>query len=342
MATGANIGPPLRREDDSRISETTETPGGRPWWQRSPLNTTYELRQINPDGIPTGNGWQKACRRVLPGEVLGDGRDLRTGWIHLLWMCLADSGTASNLPLGRHLERNNDIENLRGIRLIMDLLCIFLIQKDEGGPGYWGITIPEKLRWPPSLTNFRGPLLPGKDMCIRFSFELAKGPCGKHPISLFVLGEMRKPLGPPPHTHPPTPPRNHRVRAPATNGRFPGNRIGYMRSATSHFNHGSRIPPDSSWPATSHPHGELSAVWLYNACIWELPPNLTIAENATIAQLNDRISTRSDESSKFREREADVIKILQEEGRRIKRDDSRERGVSHPFALPTWKPNNGP
>ena len=69
---------------------------------------------------------------------------------------------------------------------------------------------------------------------------------------------------------------------------------------------------------------------------------MAVAENDTIAQLYaPRVRTYAKELSKIREREAGIIKILQEEDRRIKRDGPRERGVAQTFGLSTWKPNKG-
>ena len=51
-------------------------------------------------------------------------------------------------------------------------------------PKYDAITIPEHRKyWPPTLSNFRGILLPVQDMRNRFSFELEKG--ARRKIRLF-------------------------------------------------------------------------------------------------------------------------------------------------------------
>ena len=69
---------------------------------------------------------------------------------------------------------------------------------------------------------------------------------------------------------------------------------------------------------------------------------MSIAENAPISQLYGASSRAyADELSKFREREADIIKLLQEADRRIKRDVLQECGAAQTFARPTWKPNKG-
>ena len=91
------------------------------------------------------------------------------------------------------LRKGEKPENPDGIRLIGDLFGLFVIQKDEEQPKYEEITIPRILQyWPPSITNLRGLLLPGQDAFDRFSFDLAKGRCGKPPIILFATAELHK------------------------------------------------------------------------------------------------------------------------------------------------------
>ena len=102
---------------------------------------------------------------------------------------------------------NKERQTLRGIRLIMDLFDLFVIQKDEEKPKYEEITTPEKLKnWAPSLGNLRGMILPDQDTCNHFSFELAKGACGKPPITPCALGTLRRkpwtPHGVSTHTRP--------------------------------------------------------------------------------------------------------------------------------------------
>ena len=95
--------------------------------------------------------------------------------------------------------------------------------------------------------------------------------------------------------------------------------------------------------------GDLVSAWKTFGCIplqfthLVTARHIAVAENAAIAQLyDDRVRTYADELSKFREREADIIKLLQEEGQRIKRDVIRECGITQTFAVSTWKPNKGP
>ena len=137
---------------------------------------------------------------------------------------------------------NAERKTLRDRRLIMGLFDLFAIQKDEDKPKYEEITIPEKLKyWAPSLTNLRGMLLPGQDMCNRFSFELAKGACKKPPIAPFTLGgSMRNP----------GPPRSRHTHAPPKRGRFSKNPTRDIRIATLHFKRGSPTRYDLSYLAT--------------------------------------------------------------------------------------------
>ena len=62
---------------------------------------------------------------------------------------------------------------MRELRLIFDMFGLFVIQKGEEKPKYEEITIPVQLKYVShSITNLRGMLLPDKDACDRFSFEL--------------------------------------------------------------------------------------------------------------------------------------------------------------------------
>ena len=74
---------------------------------------------------------------------------------------------------------------MREPRLIIELFGLFVSQKDEEKPKYEDITIPGELKyWPHSGTNVRELILPGRDACNYFSFELAKGRCETPPIAL--------------------------------------------------------------------------------------------------------------------------------------------------------------
>lgn len=88
---------------------------------------------------------------------------------------------------------NRTRKPLMELRLVIDLLGLFAIQKDEEGPKYDEITLPVKLKhWPHSVTNIRGILLPGQDACSRFSFELATDMCETNPAIALALYELQK------------------------------------------------------------------------------------------------------------------------------------------------------
>ena len=229
---------------------------------------------------------------------------------------------------------NAERKTLRDLRLIMDLFDLFVIQKDEEKPKFEEITIPEKLKhWSPSLTNLRGTLLPDQDMCNHFSFELAKGACKKPPIVPFVLGEL--------HKKPWVPQESSHTRALDAwkvlqkSHKRPSNcDLGFQAWITYSLRFILSGDLVSAWKT----FGGIALQFTHLGTVL----NMAVTENATIAQLYDaKVRTYANELSKFRERDTDIIKLLQEEDQRIKREVLRECGITQTFALPTWKENKG-
>ena len=217
----------------------------------------------------------------------------------------------------------------------MGLFDLFVIQKGEEKPKYEEITIPEKLKhWSPSFTNLRGMLLPGQEMCSRFSFELANGAWGGTSDYPFCPGGIRK--------KPWVPQESPHTRA----------LDAWRVLRKSHKRPSNCDMAFQAWITYSLRFilsGDLVSAWKTFGGIALQFTHLgnalqkAMAENATIAQLYDaRVRTYADELSKFREREADIVNLLQGEGQRSKRDVLRECGIAQTFAVSTWKPNKGP
>ena len=219
---------------------------------------------------------------------------------------------------------NKTRKPLRELRLVIDLLGLFVIQKDEEEPKYAEITIPGKLKyWPRSITNIRGLILPGQDACNHCSFERAKGRCKTHPIAPFALAEFRK--------KPWMAAESSHTRA-----------LGLWETMNkNHKRHSELELGFQAWAAYNLRFilaGGLASAWEIFGEIAMRPThlgtvlNFPITENAPIAMTYDaKVRACANELSKLRTREKEITNLLKEEDRRIKREVRRECGPTKTF-----------
>ena len=231
---------------------------------------------------------------------------------------------------------NQSRKTLKGLRLILDISQLFEIQKHDDKPKIWGNNDSGKMKkWAPALTDLRCLFLPGQDACNFFSFELAKGRCKKPPITPFVEGDFApKPWMPNEAAH---------LRA----------HEGWVALQKPHKRPSNLAISFQAWIAYSLRFilvGDLTSAWKtfggIAAQLTHMGTVLSIAtlENATIAITYDtKVRHRTHELSQLRERDSEIIALLTNEGRRLKRESLRDFGFAQTFAhIPTQERKGNP
>ena len=169
-----------------------------------------------------------------------------------------------------------------------------------------------------------GLLLPGQDMCNRFSLELATGRCAKPPAIPFLLADLRK--------KPWAASQNSHIRA---LGDWAVLRKSHKRPSGAELSFQSwaayiaRFILDGGLSSAWDTFGGLSAMLSHFGDF----ASLAATGNPTIAQTYDsKLRAYADERQKFRKKEHEITKLLSDEDKRANRELRRDCNSDVAFA----------